>query len=123
MLTTSRTMAAAPDAVWRVLTDLDAWPQWGPSVMGAELTGPGPLRLGSRGVVSVPFGVRLPFEVTEFDDGHAWAWRVAGVPATRHVVRGHPDGCVASFGVPLWAPAYLAVCAVALRRIESLAAA
>jgi uncharacterized protein YndB with AHSA1/START domain len=123
MLSTARTMSVPADSVWRVLTDLDAWPQWGPTVQRAELDDPGPLRLGSRGKVWTPIGVALPFEITEFDDGRVWAWKVAGVPATRHVVTPHSRGCRASFGVPLWAPAYLPVCALALKRIENLARA
>ncbi|HYO02541.1 MAG TPA: SRPBCC family protein [Mycobacterium sp.] len=122
MLTTARTMAVPSSAAWRVLTDLDAWPQWGPTVSGAELTDGGPLRLGSRGRVWTPVGVALPFEITEFDDGRAWAWKVAGVPATWHAVAPLPGGCRVSFGVPIWAPIYLTVCAVALKRIEKLAA-
>ena len=123
MLTTARSMPAAPSAAWRVLTDLDAWPQWGPSVQRAELTEPGPMRLGSRGKVWTPFGVALPFEITEFDDGRSWAWKVLGVPATRHAVAPLPNGCRVSFGVPTWAPLYLTVCALALRRIEGMAGA
>ncbi len=121
MLNTARTMAVPSSAAWRVLTDLDAWPQWGPTVRRAELTDPGPLRLGSRGKVWTSVGVVLPFEITEFDDHHAWAWKVAGVPATRHTVTSLPGGCRVSFGVPTWAPLYLTVCALALKRIESLA--
>jgi uncharacterized protein YndB with AHSA1/START domain len=120
-LTTARVIAASPEAVWRVLTDLDAWPQWGPSVQRAELTEPGPLRLGSRGRVWTLVGVALPFEITEFDDGRGWAWKVAGVPATRHAVRTQEGGCRVSFGVPVWAPLYLTVCALALKRIDDLA--
>ena len=82
-------------------------------------------RCGSdpAGRVWTPLGVPLPFEITEFDDGHAWAWKVVGVSATRHVVTAHSQGCRVSFGVPLWAPAYLPVCAVALKRIDELARA
>ena len=65
-------------------------------------------------------GVALPFEITEFDDGHAWAWKVAGVPATRHSVRPWVGGCRVTFGVPIWAPVYLTVCAVGLKRIEAI---
>jgi hypothetical protein len=115
-------MAVPPEAAWRVLTDLADWPRWGPTVQRAELSHSGPLRLGSRGKVWTPVGLALPFEITEFDDGHAWAWKVLGVPATRHAVASVPGGCRVSFGVPLWAPVYLTVCALALRRIEDLAA-
>jgi hypothetical protein len=47
---------------------------------------------------------------------------VAGIPATGHRVVPDPGGCVVTFTVPWWAPFYLPVCAVALRRIERLAA-
>jgi uncharacterized protein YndB with AHSA1/START domain len=123
MLTVARFMPAAPEAAWRVLTDLDAWPKWGPTVERAELDDAAPLRLGSRGKVWVPLGLAAPFEVTEFEDGRAWAWKVAGVPATRHAVTPQQGGCVVTFGVPIWAPPYLAVCALALPRIEALALA
>jgi hypothetical protein len=123
MLTVTRFMPTSTEAAWRVLTDLDAWPRWGPTVQRGELAEPGPLRLGSRGTVWAPLGVALPFEITEFDDGRAWAWKVAGVPATRHSVAPRDGGCAVTFGVPIWAPPYLAVCALALPRIEALALA
>jgi hypothetical protein len=63
----------------------------------------------------------LPFEITEYVEGRSWAWRVAGVPATRHEVIPTDTGCRISFGVPLWAPAYLGVMAIALPRIAELA--
>ncbi len=118
----SRSIAAPPDVAWRLLTDLDAWPQWGPSVSGASLD-TDELRLGSRGAVHTRAGVSLPFEVTVFEDGRRWAWKVAGVTATDHWVEATPEGCRVTFGVPWWAPGYLAVCAIALRRIERLALA
>lgn len=122
MLAVERVAAVPPDAAWDVLTDLDAWPVWGPTVQGAELTDAGPLRLGSHGLVWTPIGLPLPFEVTEFDAGRSWAWKVAGVSATRHTVQPWDGGCRIAFGVPIWAPAYLTVCALALKRIEALAA-
>ena len=105
------------------LVDLDAWPQWGLSVQRAELSSGTELTLGSVGKVWTPVGVALPFEITEFDDGRAWEWKVAGVPATRHEVLPDGDGAVLNFGVPWWAPAYLPVLAVALPKIEQLARA
>lgn len=122
MLTVERTMAAPPEAAWNVLTDLGAWPQWGPTVQRAELFDPGPLRLGSRGRVWTPVGIPLPFEITEFDAGHVWAWKVAGVSATRHTVTAWDGGCRVTFSVPIWAAVYLSVCALGLKRIEDLAA-
>lgn len=113
-----RTIAAPCDEVWRVLVDTAAWPQWGPSVRAVE-----PARLairaGARGHVRTAAGLRLPFEITSVVDGRSWDWKVLGIPATGHRVE--PAGeasCRASFDVPWWAAPYLAVCALALRRIE-----
>lgn len=121
MPTVERAMSVPPGAAWDVITDLSAWPIWGPTVAGAELNGLGPLALGSRGKVFTPVGVPLPFEITEFVDGRLWGWKVAGIPATRHEVIFDGRGCVVSFAVPIWAPAYLSIMAIALPRIERLA--
>lgn len=109
----------APAAeVWRVLTDLEQWPHWGPSVRRAALAdGAAELGLGARGTVWTAVGIPLPFEITEFEPGRRWGWTVAGVPATGHEVIPAERGCVARFEVPWWASAYLAVCSVALARI------
>ena len=122
MPTVELAMSLPSDAVWDVLVDLTSWPKWGPTVAGAELDEPGPLKLGARGKVWTPVGVPLPFEINEFLDGRVWAWRVAGVPATRHEVISTRGGCVLSMGVPVWAPAYLSIMAIAVPRIERLAA-
>jgi uncharacterized protein YndB with AHSA1/START domain len=119
MLSVSRHIDAPADAVWKVLVDTDAWPQWGPTVAGAELD-TDELTLGTTGRVYTPVGVALPFTVTEFEAGRRWAWSVAGVPATSHAVEPAGGGCRASMAVPWWAPAYLPVCATALRRIDRM---
>jgi hypothetical protein len=121
MPTVEHRVAAPPDAVWNVLVDLDAWPQWGPTVQRAELVESGPLTLHSRGRVWTPFGVALPFTITEFEAGRSWAWEVAGVGATRHGVDADGDGCRAWMSAPVWATAYLPVCAIALARIARMA--
>ena len=123
----SRRVAAPAEAVWTLLTDTRRWPEWGPSITGAE---PAPadapaavLGPGSRGRVGTVLGVALPYAVTGFEAGRYWSWSVAGVPATGHRVTPQAGGCLVTFTVPWWAPAYLPVCALALRRIEQLAAA
>ena len=120
MPTVERHIPAPPEAVWNVLVDLDLWPQWGPSIQRAELAEAGPMTLGSRGKVWTPFGIALPFTITEFEQGHHWAWEVAGVRATRHEVRPADGGTRLAFAVPWWAPVYLSVCAVALQRIDRM---
>ncbi|WP_422743064.1 SRPBCC family protein [Mycobacterium sp. WMMD1722] len=120
MVTVSRMVRAAPSAVWSVLTDLDAWPKWGPTVAGAELDGGGALALGARGRVFTPVGVPLPFTVSEFEPGRRWAWRVAGIPATAHGVDPVGDGTRVWMSAPLPAAPYVPVLAIALRRIDRM---
>ncbi|OBF22682.1 polyketide cyclase [Mycobacterium kubicae] len=121
MLTVNRDIAAPPEAVWDLLVDLDAWPKWGPTISGARLDEPH-TELGPQvtGTVQTPVLVSAPFVVTEFEPGRVWAWKVAGVPATRHAVHPLGDGARASMAVPWWAAPYLTVCAVALRRIDHM---
>lgn len=111
--------------VWDVLVAVDRWPEWGPSLTAARLDGGGGrLHAGATGAVRTPVGIWVPFRVTLWEEGRCWAWKVAGVSTTSHGVE--PLACDRSrvvFGVPLWAPAYLPVVTVALRRIRSIAEA
>ncbi|WP_439028889.1 SRPBCC family protein [Gordonia terrae] len=110
------------EAVWATIVDVRTWPEWGPTVSGARLDGGIRLTFGARGTITTLPGVPLPFEITEFVEGRSWAWKVAGVNATRHEVIPVAGGCILSFGAPVWAAAYLPVLAIALPRIERIAA-
>lgn len=120
---TSKEIEAPAEVVWHVLVDLDAWPEWGPSVRSATVDG-GALAPGARGTVRTALGASLPFEITSFDPGRRWAWTVGGVAATDHRVDPlGADRCRLGFGVAWPLAAYLAVCRVAIDRIERLAIA
>jgi hypothetical protein len=117
-----REIDAPAEAVWALLTNLECWSGWGPTVRRAELAS-GHFDVGATGVVTTVLGVRLPFEITVHDDGTHWAWKVAGVRATDHVVEPiGSDRCRVGFGVPWPAAPYLSVCRVALARLETMAA-
>lgn len=122
----SRRVTASAEDVWALLTDTGRWPDWGPSVTGVVPAPAGAasaaLGLGSRGKVRTVLGAALPYTVTAFEPGRSWSWSVAGIPATGHRVIRQESGCLVTFTVPWWAAAYLPVCALALRRIERLAA-
>jgi uncharacterized protein YndB with AHSA1/START domain len=121
MLTVDKYVAAAPSAVWRLLVDLDAWPRWGPTIRRARLDAPhAELALHATGTVQTSLLVAVPFEVTEFEPGRHWAWKVAGVPATRHRVDAVGGGARVSISVPWWSAPYLTVCSVAVRRIDAM---
>ncbi|WP_229051612.1 SRPBCC family protein [Aeromicrobium sp. Leaf350] len=121
MLTLHREIPAHPDQVWHLLTDLAAWPLWGPTVRRAEIDGE--FVAGATGRVWPPLGPPLPFELTTVVPGRRWSWKVAGVPATSHAVEASGAGTRLSMGTPVWAPAYAPVVALALRRIDRLARA
>ncbi len=121
MFETRKVIDASAAVAWQLLTDTQAWPQWGPSVRAvdcaARFIGP-----GARGRVRTAAGLWLPFEVTGWEFGRYWSWSVARVPATGHrVVPLGPAACEVAFTVPTWAPFYLPVCSAALRRLGELA--
>jgi hypothetical protein len=108
---------------WHLLIDTAEWPRWGPSVRAVDTPDPliGP---GMRGRVQTSVGLWLPFEITAWQAGEAWAWQVAGIEATGHRVEPlGADRCRVSFLVPRWAPLYRPVCASALRKIAERAKA
>lgn len=116
----ARTVPASPEAVWDLLTDTVRWTEWGPSVRAVACV-ERYIRKGSRGWVGTPLGFRLPFVVTEWEEGRYWRWRVAGIRATGHRVEPRArNSCLVLFEVPLVAAPYLVVCKVALDRIAAL---
>ena len=124
-LEVGRDLASPAAVAWDLLVDTTRWPEWGPTVAGAEITAGGEgsrIGPGATGTVRTPVGLSLPFRITELDPGRRWAWAVGGVGATAHRVEAlGADRCRVTFEVPRWAPPYLVVCAVALRRLERLA--
>ena len=116
-----RDIEAPAETLWDLLTDLESWPGWGPTVQDVQLRG-GQLEQGATGTVTTVLGVQLGFEVTDYQEGSRWSWKVAGVTATDHMVESlGADRCRVSFGVPWLAAPYLTVCQVALRRLDKLA--
>jgi uncharacterized protein YndB with AHSA1/START domain len=116
----TRWIDAPAAAVWTQLAETRHWPAWGPTVAAVD-PADATVRPGLRGTVRTPVGVELPFEVTAVEPGRRWAWEVAGVTATDHLVEPDGDGCTATIRIPSWAPFYAPVCALALRRIASRA--
>lgn len=118
-----RTIDAPVSVIWHLLTAVEHWPAWGPSVRSAVVDG-GVIAAGASGSVTTVGGLQLPFVITTFVDGASWSWDVAGVGATEHRVDVLDDGrCRVRFGVPWPATPYLVVCHAALRRLEAVAPA
>jgi hypothetical protein len=64
----SREIASPPETAWRLLTHVDEWSRWGPTVAGGEVPG-GVISAGARGTVRTAVGVSLPFILFTFIAG------------------------------------------------------
>ena len=112
---------AAADGVWRLLTEFDQWPKWGPTVVDVESEA-AMVEPGVTGRVKTIAGPWLPFEITEVDDGCSWTWKVAGLHATGHSVAALGDArTLVEFSVPVAVAPYAVVLRAGLKRLKRLA--
>jgi hypothetical protein len=88
-------ISASPDRVWAVMSDIERWPEWTPTVTRVERLDPGPLAVGQRARVLQP---RLPaavWRITALEAGRSFTWvtRSPGVVVTaRHSVEAAGGG-------------------------------
>ena len=115
-----RNYKSSPSTVWRIITDTRKWPQWGPTVRKVQSSDRF-IRRGSKGRVQTSVGIWLPFEITEYEDGRYWTWKIGSVKATGHRVQARElFGSTLWFDVPIPVAPYGWICQVALKRIERL---
>ena len=77
-------VAAAPSTVWDVITDVERWPEWTPSVRSIKRYDAGPLVLGSRAHIQQPKLRPADWVVTriELGKGFDWVTRAPGLVVT-----------------------------------------
>jgi len=87
---------APPATVWRVMADVERWPEWTPSVRRVKLLTPGPMRVGSRARIRQPGLPPACWRVTELeaDRGFTWVSTMPGLRVTgKHWIEAMNDGC------------------------------
>jgi uncharacterized membrane protein len=86
---------APPDVVWRVMSDVEKWPEWTASMRRIERIGDGPLAKGSSARVAARGGPPAVWTVTELEKGRSFKWeaKTSGTLAVaNHVVEPAGEG-------------------------------
>jgi hypothetical protein len=65
---------ATPAAIWSVLSDVESWPAWTPTMLHVDPLTPGGLRVGARYRVTQPKLRPAIYEVTECTPQKAFTW-------------------------------------------------
>lgn len=88
MIEIERDIALPPELLWQVLSDLDSWPAWLPTVDELRAVEPGrPAEVGASYVVEQPGLPQATWTITDWRPGLGFTWesRAAGVRSTgRH---------------------------------------
>ncbi len=88
-------IAAPPQLVWDVFSDVERWPEWTASVTSLVGLDGAALAVGRRFAIKQPGMQKLVWKVTEIDPGSSWTWvqRSPGVLVTaRHYVTAQAGG-------------------------------
>ncbi len=83
---TSIEIAAPPHLVWTILSDVERWPQWTPTVTSIRSLDSGPIGIGGRLNIHQPKLPPAVWRMTAIVPGQSFTWitRGIGVQVTAH---------------------------------------
>lgn len=93
--TSAFVIAAPPERVWSIFTDVERWPEWTASVTSVTRLDAGPLAAGARVRIRQPRLLTAVWTVTAYEEGRSWTWTAPGLgyrSLGEHVVAPHPSG-------------------------------
>jgi hypothetical protein len=93
---------ASPERVWAVMSEIERWPEWTPTVHSIQRLDSGPLAPGKRVRIRQPKLPPADWQVTNLDEGRGFTWvtRSPGVSVTaRHWVEASGGGSRATLSI------------------------
>jgi uncharacterized membrane protein len=88
-------IAAPPELVWQVFSDVERWPEWTASVTSLVGLDHAALAVGRRFAIKQPGMPQLVWQVTDLEPGSSWTWvqrSPGGLVTARHYVNAAPGG-------------------------------
>jgi uncharacterized membrane protein len=98
---------APPEQVWRLLVDVERWPEMTKSIREVRRVDGGPLQVGSEAIIEQPRLPRACWRVTELEPGRSFTWETTtgGVTTTGgHIVEPNGQGATITLTLRLHGP-------------------
>ena len=96
VFSTSINLSASREQAWRILAEMEKWPEWTESMSSVRAVGTGPIGLGSKFAVKQPQLPLAEMTVIEWQPGHSFTWRSEGQfvwAVAEHVLTPAGHGC------------------------------
>ena len=93
---------APPSRVWQVMSDIDRWHEWSPSINSVQRIRGAPFAVGGRALVRQPKFPPALWKITQIEPGKSFTW-VSTAPGirviARHAVESMPSGSRATLSL------------------------
>ena len=97
-------ISASPQRVWEVMSDIDRWHEWTPSITRITRLRGAPFAVGTRALGRQPKFPPAIWKITSIEPGRSFTW-VSGAPGlrvvARHSVEPAPVGARAALSVEI----------------------